>query len=123
MSDYITVILAFVSGGMLCAAAQLLIDLTRLSPARILVFYVSLGVLLFALGVFNPLYSVFGSGVSTPIIGFGAAIGRGVKEAVESDGLIGALTGGLSSTSAGISAALICALSFSFITKGKGKRL
>ena len=97
-------ILTFLSGGIICVIAQLLIDLTKLTPARILVFYVSLGVLIFAVGLFEPMQEIFGAGVSVPLIGFGANIAKGVREAVEKDGLIGVLTGGLTSSAAGITA-------------------
>ena len=110
-------------GGFFSLLAQVLIDLTSLTPARILVFYVCLGVLLFAVGVYEPLYEVFGSGISVPLIGFGANIGRGVKEAVTSKGLIGALTGGLTSSSAGIASALILGLILSFLASSKPKRM
>ena len=118
-----TLILTFISGGIICVLAQLLIDLTRLTPARILVLYVSLGVLLFAVGIFEPLEKMFGSGVTVPLIGFGANIAKGVREAVTKDGLIGALTGGLTSSAAGITAALIFGLFASIIFKTKSKRM
>lgn len=123
MSEYTQLLLAFVAGGFLSVIAQLLIDLTNLTPARILVTYVCSGVLLYALGVYDPLFETFGAGVSTPLIGFGAAIGRGVKEAVEKDGLLGVLSGGLSATAIGITTALVTGLFFALFTKGKAKRL
>ena len=123
MSTYLYLTLVFVAGGVLSLIAQLLIDLTQLTPARRLVTYVCSGVLLYAIGAYEPLFKIFGSGVSTPLIGFGAAIGRGVREAVESDGLIGALSGGLSATAAGITAALIFGLLFAVFTKGRSKRM
>ena len=110
-------------GGLFSLIAQLLIDLTSLTPARILVFYVCLGVFLFAIGIYEPLYEIFGSGISVPLVGFGANIGRGVKEAVEQQGLLGALSGGLTSSSAGIAAALILGLIFSFLSSSKPKRM
>lgn len=116
-------IFTFVGGGILCVIAQLLIDLTRLTPARILVMYVSLGVLLYGVGVYQPLYDVFGAGVSVPLIGFGANIAKGVEEAVTNDGLIGALTGGLTASAAGITAALILGFIFSLIFRSKPKRM
>lgn len=116
-------ILTFISGGVICVIAQLLIDLTRLTPARILVLYVSVGVLLFAVGIFEPLEKTFGSGVTVPLIGFGANIAKGVKEAVTKDGLIGALTGGMTSSAAGITVALIFGLFSSIIFKTKSKRM
>jgi stage V sporulation protein AE len=123
MSPFITLALTFVSGGLICVIAQLLIDLTRLTPARILVCYVSFGVLLYSVGFYDPLFKIFGCGVSVPLIGFGAAIGRGVKEAVEKDGLLGALSGGLSATAVGITTALVAGLFFALFTKGKAKKM
>lgn len=116
-------ILTFVSGGVICVIAQLLIDLTRMTPARILVTYVSLGVLIYAVGAYEPLYKIFGTGVSVPLIGFGANIARGVQRAVESEGLIGVLTGGLTSSAAGITAALLSGLFASILFKTKSKRM
>lgn len=123
MNLYLHLLLTFVSGGILCVFAQLLIDLTKLTPARILVLYVSLGVLLFGIGVFEPMKEIFGSGVSVPLIGFGANIAKGVREAVDKEGLIGILTGGLTSSAAGITAALIFGLFASLIFKTKSKRM
>lgn len=123
MSLFEQLILTFVSGGVICVIAQLLIDFTKLTPARILVLYVSLGVLLYAVGVYEPMFEIFGAGVSVPLIGFGANIGKGVEEAVTKEGLLGALTGGLSSSSAGISAALIFGFICSLIFKSKSKRM
>ena len=116
-------ILTFISGGIICAIAQVLIDLTRITPARILVIYVSVGVLLFAVGVYEPMYEIFGSGVSVPLIGFGANIARGVREAVDKEGFIGALTGGLAASSAGITSALLFGLFASILFKAKSKRM
>ena len=123
MSDYLPLLLAFAAGGFLSMIAQLLIDLTNLTPARILVAYVCSGVLLYATGAYDPLFETFGTGVSLPLIGFGAAIGKGVKEKVEKDGIIGAFSGGLSATATGITVALFFGLLFSLIAKGKSKRL
>ncbi len=120
LTDYL---LAFVSGGVICVFAQLLIDLTRLTPARILVVYVSLGVLIFGVGLYEPMFEIFGAGVSVPLIGFGANIAKGVREAVDKDGLIGVLTGGLTSSAAGITAALLFGLFTSVLFKTKSKRM
>ena len=98
---------AFVTGGLLCVVAQLLIDLTRLTPARILVLYVCTGVFLGAVGLYEPLYRFAGCGVSVPLIGFGGTIARGVREAIHTQGLFGALTGGLTAAAAGTTAALV----------------
>jgi len=116
-------IFSFVGGGFICLLAQLLIDLTKLTPARILVCLVCFGVFLFGTGLYEPLFEIFGCGVSVPLIGFGAAIGKGVKLAVDSDGLLGALTGGLSATAAGITAALSLGLIFSLLSRSKSKRI
>jgi stage V sporulation protein AE len=110
MTDITSLFLVFISGGVICLVAQLLIDFTKLTPARILVLYVTLGVLLYALGLFEPMKEIFGTGVTLPLIGFGANIAMGVKEAVDEVGLFGALSGGLTSSSAGITAALISGL-------------
>ena len=120
---YTDLILAFIGGGILSVIAQILIDLTKLTPARILVTYVTMGVLLFGNGAYEPLYDIFGCGVSTPFIGFGAAIGQGVKEAMDKDGMLGILSGGLSATAAGISAALFLGTLFALFTKGRSKRM
>ena len=116
-------LLAFIGGGVLSLIAQLLIDLTKLTPARILVSYVCLGVLIYALGAYEVLFEIFGAGVSTPLIGFGAAIGRGVEEAVAKDGLLGAFSGGLTATAAGITVALFSGLVMALLAKGRGKRM
>lgn len=114
-------ILAFLVGGGLCAVAQILLDKTKLTPARILVGFVVCGVFLGAVGVYPLLTSVAGAGASTPLSGFGNLIARGVREAVDEQGLIGALTGPLCAAAAGISAALILGFLASLIFKGKRK--
>ena len=123
MSPYLQILLTFICGGFLCAIAQVLIDLTRLTPARILVAYVCSGVILYAVGIYEPLFKIFGCGVSVPLIGFGATIGKGVYEEVSKTGLLGAFTGGLSASAAGITVALLCGLVLSVFCKGKSKRL
>lgn len=114
-------ILAFLVGGILCAIGQLFIDYTKLTPARILVGYVVLGVILTAIGVYAPLIDIAGCGASVPLTGFGYSIATGVEKAVKEDGLIGALTGGLTATAAGITAALLFGLLASIIFKSKEK--
>ena len=118
-----SVIMAFIGGGLICLVAQLLIDLTSLTPARILTLYVSVGVLLYAIGIYEPLYEIFGEGVALPLIGFGGAIGKGVEKSISEEGAIGILKGGLSSTSAGITLALILGLIASLICSKKPKRM
>lgn len=97
---------AFFTGGLLCAAAQILIDRTRLTPARILTGYVTAGVLLGAIGIYGKIADFAGAGATVPLTGFGYLISRGVREAVAEKGLLGALTGPLTAASGGIAAAL-----------------
>lgn len=123
MSFIEQLLLTFAMGGAICVIAQLLIDLTKLTPARILVLYVSMGVLIYALGFYEPMFDIFGAGVSVPLIGFGANIARGVREAVNKEGLIGVLTGGLSASAAGITSALLFGLFASLLFKTKSKRM
>ncbi len=123
MNTFYQLLAVFVAGGVLSAIAQILIDLTKITPARILVLYVSAGVVLYALGAYEPLFDIFGTGVSVPLIGFGANIGRGVKEAVLSEGILGALKGGISSSAAGIVTALLCGFAASLLSKPKAKRM
>ena len=112
---------AFLVGGALCALAQILIDKTKLTPARILVGYVVLGVILSAIGIYEPLAEFAGAGASVPLTGFGYNIAKGVKEAVQEDGFLGILTGGLKATAGGITAAILAGLIVSFIFKAKDK--
>jgi len=116
-------ILTFAVGGAISVVAQILIDKTMLTPARILVAYVCIGVLLFGVGLYEPMFDMFGCGVSVPLIGFGASIARGVKEAIDAEGPIGILSGGLSATSIGITAALFIGLLASLISKSRPKRM
>lgn len=113
---------AFLVGGLVCLAAQLLIDLTKLTPARILVIYVVLGVFLGAVGVFEPLVDLAGCGITVPLVGFGGNVARGVREAVSETGLLGALTGGLSAASGGTAAALCFGYLVALFCNAKPKR-
>lgn len=117
------IILAALAGGTICAIVQIFIDKTALTPARVLTSLVVLGVVLYGAGAYEYLFSVFGCGVSVPLIGFGATIAKGVKEAVDEIGLMGILTGGLTASSAGITAALILGLIYSVIGKSHPKRM
>ena len=112
---------AFLVGGFLCMIGQILIDKTQLTPARILVSYVVIGVLLGATGVYRPLAEFAGAGATVPLTGFGYNIAKGVKEAVQADGFLGVLTGGLKATAGGITAAIIAGLLASFLFKPKDK--
>jgi stage V sporulation protein AE len=122
MSSLSSYILAFTVGGAICVIAQILIDKTKLTPARILVAYVCAGVILTAIGVYEPLVKLAGGGATTPLTGFGYTIATGVKEAVDEKGLVGALTGGLTATSGGIAAALIFGFVASLIFSSKPKK-
>mgnify|MGYP002517211931 CR=1 FL=1 len=115
-------ILSFVVGGLLCLIAQLLIDKTRLTPARILVAYVVAGVILGALGLYKPLAEFVGAGATVPLTGFGYTISKGVREAVEEKGLLGALTGGLQAAAGGTTAALCFGYIAALFAKGKGQK-
>ena len=112
---------AFAVGGALCVIAQILIDRTKLTPARILVCYVVAGVILTGIGVYSPLVEFAGAGATVPLTGFGYSLAMGVRRAVNERGLIGALTGGLTATSAGITAAMVFALIAATLFKGKPK--
>ena len=112
---------AFLVGGALCVIGQILIDKTKLTPARILVGYVVAGVVLSALGVYQKLVDFAGAGATVPLTGFGHSIARGVREAVGSDGLLGVLTGGLKATAGGITAAIVSGLIVSLIFKPKDR--
>ncbi len=117
----LTYLFAFLVGGAFCVIAQILIDKTKLTPARILVIYVVAGVVLGALGLYKPLVDFAGAGATVPLTGFGYLISKGVKEAVNETGLIGALTGGLTAASAGIAAALTFSFLACLFTKGNPK--
>ena len=123
MNVYEQILFSFLGGGILCVIAQILIDKTSLTPARILVLYVSLGVLLFGVGAYEPMFKIFGTGVSVPLIGFGANIARGVRDAIENEGISGILTGGLSASAAGISAALLAGFLSSVLFRTGSKRM
>ena len=101
---------AFLVGGAICVVGQLLIDLTAMTPARILVSYVVAGVVLSALGLYEPLADFAGAGATVPLLGFGHNLAQGVMQAVEKNGLLGALTGGFTSAAGGIAASLCAGL-------------
>lgn len=114
-------LIAFAVGGTFCAIGQILIDKTTLTPARILVGYVIAGVLLGALGVYEPLVKYCEAGATVPLSGFGYLLAKGVHQAVDSSGFIGILTGGLEACAGGITAAIVCALIVALIFKAKDK--
>ncbi len=117
MDIFIEYLKAFVVGGLICVVGQLLIDFTKLTPARILVGFVVAGVILGAVGLYGPLVEFAGAGATVPLTGFGYNLAKGVKEAVEESGLIGALTGGLKASAGGIAAAIFFSLLAALIFK------
>ncbi len=112
---------AFLVGGALCLIGQILIDKTKLTPARILVSYVVIGVILGAVGVYKPLADFAGAGASVPLTGFGYNLVKGVKEAIDQDGFLGIFTGGLKAAAGGITAAMVAGLLASLIFRPKDK--
>lgn len=112
---------AFVFGGLLCVIGQILIDKTKLTPARILVGYVVTGVLLGAVGLYQPFAEYAGAGATVPLTGFGYLLAKGVKKAIIEQGFLGILTGGLKACAGGITAAIFAGLLVSVIFKAKDK--
>lgn len=121
MSDFLPYLWAFLVGGGICVIAQILIDRTSLTPARILVVYVVAGVILGAIGWYQPLVDFAGSGATTPLTGFGFLVSKGIRKAVDEKGLLGALTGSLTASAGGISAALVFGYLACLLSKGKPK--
>lgn len=112
---------AFLVGGLICVVGQILIDYTKLTPARILVTFVVLGVILGGIGIYQPLADWAGAGATVPLTGFGNLLAQGTKEAIREQGLLGVLTGPLTAGSAGIMAAIFSGLVVSFLAKPKSK--
>ena len=110
MDIFLQIIKAFIVGGVFCVIAQILIDKTKLTPARILVSYVVFGVVLTGIGIYEPIVKFAGGGATVPLTGFGYTLAKGVEKAVSESGLIGALTGGVTGAAAGISAAMLFGL-------------
>ena len=121
MDTFLNYLYAFLSGGLLCAIGQVLIDYTKLTPARILVAYVVTGVILGGIGVYEPFVEFAGAGATVPLTGFGYLLAKGVKEAVQQHGLLGVLTGGMTAASAGITAAIVFGFLIALIFKPKDK--
>ena len=111
----------FIVGGLLCLVAQVLIDRTKVTPARIMVSYVLAGIILTAVGVYEPIVKFANAGATVPIIGFGYTLAKGVQKAVEADGWLGVLGGGVKGASTGIAAAIFFGMLFSLISKPKAK--
>lgn len=122
MDLFLDLVKAFLVGGLFCLVGQILIDKTKLTPARILVTYVCAGVFLTLIGVYEPLVNFAGAGATVPLTGFGYALFNGVKDAVAKDGLLGVLTGGLTATAGGITAAILFAFLAALIFKPKPKK-
>lgn len=122
MSDFTQYIWAFVVGGALCVIGQLLLSYTKLTSARILVIFVTMGVVLTALGLYRPLVELAGAGATIPLTGFGYSLGKGVIEAVRQSGLLGAFTGGTMATAGGIAAAIFFGYLVAVIFTPKTKR-
>lgn len=112
---------AFIFGGLLCVIGQILIDKTKLTPARILVSYVVAGVILGAIGIYKPFVDFAGAGATVPLTGFGYTLSKGVKEAVDESGFMGIFIGGLKATAGGITAAIFAGLIASLLFKAKDK--
>lgn len=112
---------AFLVGGFICLFGQILIDKTKLTPAKILVSYVVVGVILSAIGIYSYLVNFSGAGATVPLIGFGHTLAKGVRESVDQNGFLGIFTGGIKATAGGITAAIIAGLLVSVIFKAKDK--
>lgn len=112
---------AFAVGGIICVLAQILIDKTKMTPARILVLLVVMGVVLTALGIYEPIVQFVGAGATVPLCGFGYLMAKGVVEAIKSQGFLGIFTGGLTAGAAGISAAVLCGYVAALCTRSKDK--
>ena len=121
IDNLLNYLIVFTAGGIFCVIAQILIDRTKLTPARILVSYVVVGVVLGGIGIYQPLVEFAGAGATVPLTGFGYLIAKGVREAVDKEGLLGALTGGLRASAGGIAAALVFGYLACLIAKGKPK--
>ncbi|MEE0204251.1 MAG: stage V sporulation protein AE [Oscillospiraceae bacterium] len=122
MDWFFDLLKAFLVGGALCAIGQVLIDKTKLTPARILTGYVVTGVVLGALGIYEPLVRWAGAGATVPLLGFGNTLAQGVKKAVAKQGLLGVFTGGLTASAGGIAAAVCFALLMALIFKPREKK-
>ena len=121
MDIVLNLLKAFAVGGVICIVGQLLIDFTKMTPGKVLVLFVVIGVVLGALGLYEPLVDFAGAGATTPLTGFGYNLAKGTKQAVAEKGLLGAISGPFSSASVGIMAAVLCGLVVSLFAKPKDK--
>ncbi|MBO4563386.1 MAG: stage V sporulation protein AE [Clostridia bacterium] len=122
MSAFRDYIWAFVIGGALCVIGQLLISLTRLTPARVLVVFVTAGVVLTGVGIYEPVVKLGGAGATVPLTGFGYALARGALKGAGEEGILGALTGGIKATAAGVSAAIVFGYLTALVFRPKTKK-
>lgn len=120
--DWLMILKAFVIGGILCVIGQIFIDKTKLTPARILVAYVTIGTILGGIGIYQYLIDFAGCGATVPLTGFGSLLAKGVKEAISEKGFLGIFTGGITASAAGISAAVFFGYIASLISKPKIKK-
>lgn len=123
MEVFLTYLKVFAVGGFVCMLGQILINKTKMSSARILVTYMLIGVILEVCGVFDPIKQFAGSGITIPIIGFGSNLAKGALEGVQKDGLFGAVTGGLSAVSAGLTTVIVCGFVFGLISRSRSKKI
>lgn len=121
MDTFLDFLKVFVVGGLICVVAQILIDKTKLTPAKILVIFVTAGVILTAVGLYEPLVEFAGSGATVPLSGFGYTLAKGVEKAVNENGWIGALTGGFTACAAGVAAAIFFGYIASLVSKSRDK--
>lgn len=121
MEIFVDLIKAFAVGGAICLVGQILIDLTKLTPGRILVAFVVLGVALTAFGVYEPLAEWAGAGATVPLTGFGFLLAKGVEQAIAEQGARGILTGAMTAASGGVTVAILCGIIASFLAKPKEK--
>ncbi len=119
--DWLMLLKCFAVGGGICVVGQLLIDFTKMTPARILVLFITLGVALTAFGVYDPIVKFAGAGATVPLTGFGYTLAKGVENAVREKGLIGALTGGLTGAAGGITAAIFFGYIIALLSKSRDK--
>lgn len=120
---FLKILFAFLVGGALCGITQILIDKTAFTPAKILVSFVVLGVILGAFNLYEPILNFAGCGISVPLIGFGANVAKGVRDAVNSEGILGAVGGAFKTAGVGLGASLFIGFLFSLFSKGSSKRL
>lgn len=123
MEIFLTYLKVFAIGGLICMLGQILINKTQMSSARILVLYMIVGVILEVTGAFEPMKQFASSGVTIPIMGFGANLAKGALEGIKKDGFMGAITGGMTAVSAGLTTAIVCGIVFGLIARSRSKKL